>query len=215
MRNKTSKPAPKKRKQVLGKTEPKRRNKTKAARDGKPAIEGNPFVDVATGRIQYAERLHEFVKRYVANGGNGTQAAIAAGVAQATAPGWASQALRNPHVYAEIRAKRDRIGEMAGLSEIAVASRLTRAVSYDHRDLLDDEGHTLPPHLVPDSIAVILEGFKYTQWGLEYKLPSRIGALELAMKLLGMFKEHNKQKVDPIKAMLEHIRPFAGSQVVE
>jgi phage terminase small subunit len=190
-----------------GLTSPSRKDKAVAARDG------NPFIGQVR-QLAYAERLMAFVENYVANGGNGTRAAIASGVAAAGAQVWASKALRIPMVFAEIRAKRDRVRELAGLTDEAIALLLRRTVFYDHRDLLDDAGNTLSPHLVPDSIATVIEGFKYTQWGLEYKLPSRSAAVEVAMKYLGMFEKDNKQKTDPIKELLDHIRPTAGMKVV-
>ena len=50
------------------------------------------------------------------------------------------------------------------------------------------------PDLLPDRIRRVIEGVKWTQHGIEYKLPSRIAATEMAMKNTGMYELDNAQK---------------------
>lgn len=83
---------------------------------------------------------HEaLVLAYMANGRNGTRAAIAAGYSPKTANVQASEILQKPDVKARIRALTEEAFQDAGMSAAEVLGRLAHVARFDVRKLYDAE----------------------------------------------------------------------------
>ena len=79
-----------------------------------------------------------FVLEYVANGGNGTQAAIAAGYAVKSAAEVASENLRKAHVVSAVEEHEHAIAEAAGITP----ERLATMIMAEAKGLVEDSTQT-------------------------------------------------------------------------
>ena len=70
---------------------------------------------------------HSFVNHYTSNGNNGTQAALSAGYAKASAANTASRLLKRPDIQAEIARLRENVGDATQMD----AQKWLRAVIAD------------------------------------------------------------------------------------
>lgn len=104
------------------------------------------------------DQQQAFVEAYVANGGNATKAALAAGYAKASASVTASRTLRLPHVQQELQKQMVAAIGLAAVPAIQRVKGLMRTAKSDYvkleaaRDLLDRAGFK-----PPDRVAVALD----------------------------------------------------------
>lgn len=94
-----------------------------------------------------------------------------------------------------------------------------RLAFFDPRALFDEQGNPLPVTELDDHTAAAIAGLEvleqYEGSGDErhlvghlkkYKIADKNAALERAAKLLGMFEKDNRQKADPLLALLDGMR---------
>ena len=166
---------------------------TKRAKPGKAAAEA-------------AHRRVLFVEAYMANGGNATQAAIAAGFSEASAGQRGYELLNEPAVAETLAARRKALQEAHGLTTERVLLELRRLALVDPRKLFGEDGNPLLPHELDDDTAAALAGVdveelfegrgdERVQIGnvRKFKLWDKGAALERAMKHLGLFERDNAQ----------------------
>lgn len=183
--------------------------KAKALRTA-PAKKGprkarKPRVKAGSSEASAQARYKLFAEEWLANGGNGTQAAIKAGYSQKTAKEQASRLLAHVDVVKLIRAGQERLARKFELSTDAVLCELAKLAHSDARQLFTIEGQLLPPHLWPDGAAAAVASIKPGRYGLEVKVWNKVAAVSDAMKHLGLFEKDNRQKVDPVAQLMQHI----------
>lgn len=156
-----------------------------------------------------------FIEAYVANGGNGTQAAIKAGYSPRTAVVQAARLLRYVHVKQAVAKRRvdalAKAQDETGLELAAVLRELAALVHIDPRRLFDAEGRLLDPAAWPDDVAKAVASVEVTEefqgrgesrertgFTKKVKFWDKNTAIVSALKNLGGFKADNDQKPVPV-----------------
>lgn len=98
--------------------------------------------------------------------------------------------------------------EMATLDRAKVLRELQFLAHSDIGNIVHTEGENagkvkLPHELDPETRAAVAS-FKIDEFGrIEYKFWDKRGALDMAMKHLGLFEKDNRQKADPLVTLLQ------------
>ncbi len=184
-------------------------------------------VKAGTSKAAAAVRKAAFGKEYIANGRNGTAAAIKVGISKKGAEVWASRSLRDPNVIAIISEATEKAAKIAGLSVDRTLREIARLAYSDVRNLFDERGELKPIHTLDDDTAATvasieqLEEFgpgsegerKLTGYTKKLKTWDKNAALEKAMKYHGLYKEDNSQKGDAaIAAMMAAVAENASNK---
>lgn len=170
-----------------------------------------------------ANRRKVFVEAYLTNGGNASQAAVAAGFSEKTAGAAGSRLLKHVEVSTQIQQRRAKLAEKYELTTESVIRSLAQAVHFDPRKMFREDGTLKPIHELDDDTAAALAGFEVTEekgsgndrgkvigFTKKVKWLDKNTAREQAMKHLGLYLEDNKQK-----SPLEGISREALKSVVE
>lgn len=164
---------------------------------------------------------------------NATQAAIRAGYAEKSAGVEGHRLLKHPNVAALIAPKREEavIERAEAINRMVLSAERTRLeiariAYFDPRRMFDKDGRPLPLHELDDDTAAVIAGLdvleEYAGVGDErrlvghvkkWKLADKNAALEKAAKIIGLYEEDNKQKVDPLAELLKRITSGNGSTV--
>ena len=144
-------------------------------------------------------RQERFVSEYLIDL-NATQAAIRAGYSKKTADVQGPRLLGNVGVCAAIHAGQANRAERTGITQDRVLQELSRIAFFDPRKLFTDAGNPIDIQDLDEDVAAVLAGLdivvERTEEGRDgytsvrkYKLTNKLGALEAAMRHLGMFKD--------------------------
>lgn len=168
-------------------------------------------------------RRKAFIEAYLTNGGNASQAAVAAGFSEKTAGAAGSRLLKHVDVSTAIQQRRAVLAEKYELTTESVIRSLAQAVHFDPRKMFREDGTMKPIHELDDDTAAALAGFEVTEekgggddrgkvigFTKKVKWLDKNTAREQAMKHLGLYLEDNKQK-----SPLEGISREALKAVVE
>lgn len=161
-------------------------------------------VKPGTSKESAEARIELFAEAYIANGENGTHAALAAGYAEKSAHVQASRLLKDDKVQALIKEKRAKLARKYELTTEAVIAELAKIVHFDPRRVLDENGAVLPVHLWPDDVAAAISAFDVYEetdnngnrigQTKKIKVFDKNAAIEKAMKHLGLFEKDNAQR---------------------
>lgn len=178
----------------------------------------NQRSKAGTSKQAASDRKQHFVEAYIANGGNGRQAAITAGFSARTATQQASRLLTDVNVQAQIRERRSQLLQKLELNTEGVLRNLAQAVYFDPRKLFKADGTALLPHELDDDTAAALSGVEFEVGAngkvvsAKYKAAEKNGARDQAMKHLGLFKADNTQRTllgdvprDKLKAIVARL----------
>lgn len=148
-----------------------------------------------------------FIEAYVANGNNGTAAAVAAGYSPKTATVQASRLLSDVNLQQELKIRQARLAEKFSLRTEDVLRELARIVYADPRKAFDADGKLLPVSQWPDEVAAMIASVEsdeiYEGTGAQrvvightkkVKLWDKNAAIDKAMKHLGQYEQDNMQK---------------------
>lgn len=152
-----------------------------------------------------------FVQFYIANGGNATQAAIAAGYAEKSAGSKGAQLLKEVKVAEAIDLKRAEIlVRLQESTEVTVERTLMevgRLAFADVGSFFDEAGQLRPLHTLPAGVRAAIASFEFEAITAgkgdeaivvgnvrKVKLNDKNSALDKAMKYLGLFKKDNEQQ---------------------
>ena len=135
---------------------------------------------------------HAFINSYLAQGPNvvGSKAAIEAGYSESGASVTANRLLKRAHVAAEIARRRAPIEKKSQLTAEKLYAALSNLVDLDPAACYDESGKLLPINKMPLEVRKALTGID----GEKLKFSSRLGAIELSAKLLGLVKEQQVQQ---------------------
>ena len=148
-----------------------------------------------------------FVEAYLTNGGNASQAAVAAGFSQKTAGAAGSRLLKHVDVVLTLQQRRKVVIEKMELTTERTLREIARLAYCDPRKFFYDNGAPKPIHELDDDSAAALAGMEVTEeyegsgqdrvfkgFTKKYKLADKNAALEKAMKHLGQYEQDNKQR---------------------
>lgn len=181
-------------------------------------------VKAGASKGEAAAKRDLFVKAFIANGGNATQAAITAGYSKKTARSAASRMLTHVDVASAIDAQRKASSEAAGLTVERTLREVARLAYFDPRKLYDATGNLKPVHELDDDTAAALAGVEVVEMagaaaiggdaGIQHvamhtkkiKYWDKNSALEKAMKHFGLYEKDNEQRpVLPERVLLEFV----------
>ncbi len=176
-----------------------------------------------TSKSTKDERALLFVEAFISNGGNATQAAIAAGYTPKSAGQQGSRMSKVPHILSMIKARQDELSTKYKLTTESVIAELDKIVHADLRTILNDDGSIKPPKDWPDGIAGAISGLEINElfegvgkermqigFTKKIKLWDKGTALNMAMKHLGLLQDTLEVKVS-IADVLKDARERASS----
>lgn len=140
-------------------------------------------------------RQESFCRYYIANGFNGTQAAISAGYSQDTANEQAARLLANVSIKQRIDELKAPIAKKTTMNAEKLAKMVSEALEFDLTewfDVLPDGRMVLKCALseLPESIRkTMIQGFKQTKFGIEVNLVSKQFLLDMQARFLSMYKD--------------------------
>lgn len=122
-------------------------------------------------RDRLTARQRRFVEEYLVDR-NGAGAAQRAGYSERSARRVAYQLLHEtPQVRSAIDEAVREQSERTGITADRVLRGLARIAEFDLRKAYDAHGRLLPPHLLPDDVALAISGVKTEECGAQASLP--------------------------------------------
>lgn len=180
------------------------------------------------GAVTAAEHRRLFIEAFIANGGNGTQAAITAGYAASRAKHQACRLMKMQDVKDALRERQDKLARKHELTTESVIAELSKIVHADPRRMFAANGTILPVKEWPDDVAGMVASIEvdetfdgsgkekvWTGYTKKVKLWDKNSAIDKAMKHLGLFERDNKQKTDPLVELLARVSGSALKPVEE
>lgn len=168
----------------------------------KPSAKKKPQAKAGTSKEAAAARKAKFREAYIANNGNGKQAAITAGFSEKTAEQQASRLLRDVKLRQEIADRAKEVADKYELTTDLVTKSIVQELRFDPKNLYNEDGSLKPIHELDEDTRVGLTGVELVQIGSpdapvfvrKLKWVQKQGAREQAMKHLGMFEKDNTQQ---------------------
>lgn len=168
-----------------------------------------PAKAVGGSQPSAAHRRKLFVEAYIANGGNGRQAAISAGFAERGAATTASRLLNRPDVQGELKRRREELEVKAELTTEDVIRNLASAVHADPRRLFHQDGRLKQIHELDDESAMAIQSFEVVAnsdgkalFTAKVRLVDRNTARDQAMKHLGLYEKDRAQGAAAVRTLL-------------
>ncbi len=163
-------------------------------------------VKAGTSKASAADKRKAFVEAYFANGGNGTQAAVTAGFAEKSAGVTAAKLLKDARVLAEIERRRTEICANLELSTERLMRETARIAFSDPRKIMNADGSIKMPHELDEDTAAAVASFEISfDGGIKYKFWPKNPAVDMGHKIKGSYEKDNRQKTDPLRALLESL----------
>lgn len=171
-------------------------------------------VKAGTSKDAAALRRRVFVDAYIANGGNATEAAKSAGYSKKTARQQGARLLSDVAIKASIAARAEKTAKKYELTADLVVRSLVRDLSFDPAKLYNEDGTLKQITELDEDTRTSLAAVEFLQVGsldapvfvrkVKWQPPSP--AREQAAKILGMFREDNKQKTDALAELLSELK---------
>lgn len=165
------------------------------------------------------DKQAKFVAAYLANGGNGTAAAVAAGYAKGSAHVAASRLLRDVKVAAAIEGSRAKVQTKAEVKAERVLTELLRIATADVSLAFNEDGTLKPLHEIPEDVRRAISGVEveelYAGFGEEKENVGRTSKLKFWDKNRAL---HTLcENLGLLKLQVEHsgVGGAAGPTVVE
>jgi len=178
-------------------------------------------VKAGTSKAAAAARRALFVEAYLSNNGNATQAYKAAGFTaknSAVAGVEGGKLLKDPWVAAEIARRRELIQRAAEVTTGLTLERTLREVARlaysDPRKFYKADGSLIPVLELDEDTAATVASVEVDEINADgavigrtkkLKVWDKNSALEKAMKYHGLYEKDNRQKADPVLALLAAI----------
>lgn len=137
-----------------------------------------------------------FVREYIGNDGNATQAAIDAGYSAKSAESIGEENLRKPVIQSAIEKYRKKLAEKWEIQRNDVLKSLISALFFDPADLFDDNGNIRKICDLPKMARLAIEGITIEEKGkrvktrvTKIKTSSKAQARDQALKVLGLYRQ--------------------------
>jgi phage terminase small subunit len=188
-------------------------------------------VKPGTSKESAETRKKLFVEAYIANSGNATAAAEAAGYSPGpSARVQGSRMLADPNIASMIEARTKKLVDKFELTTEAVLRNLSQAIFFDPRKLYREDGSLKDVHELDDDTAMALAGLEVTEekgsgddrgkvvgYTKKLKWLDKNSAREQAMKHLGQYREDNNQRNpladvprESLKALVDRLKGAAA-----
>lgn len=152
-------------------------------------------VKAGTSKAAAVARREMFAHAFIANGRNGTQAAITAGFAPGSAQVTGSQLLADPMVRGLVDQLSAKMQTITGLTTERVLREVARVAFFDRRKLYRPDGTEKSPTEWDDDTAAAISHISATG-----PVPfDKNAALEKAFKHLGLYQRDNTQQRKDIR----------------
>ncbi len=156
-----------------------------------------------TIKATVAQRKALFVEAYIANGGNGAKAAIAAGYSARSARFTARDLIEDPHVSLQIQLRQKEMLERAKLTSDEVMASLARDLRFDPAKLYNADGSLKSILEMDEDTRLVLRSVEITLIRdgkgkvigrtVKIKFPEKTAAREQAMKHFGLYEKDRDQ----------------------
>ena len=183
--------------------------------------------DSVIGEVILTPRQKAFVAEYLKDR-NASQAAIRAGYSKEAAGQAGYSTLKKPHVRAAIDAANDELMEqakrIAGLTLERLTLEVARGAFFDLRRLVHEDGSPKDLHELDEDTASAIAGIDIEELFAgkgedranigrirKYKLVDRRAYVDMGLKVIGGYKEDNKQQNagEALAAMLKGMKSSA------
>ena len=134
-----------------------------------------------------SESQYRFAEAYLRNGFNARQAYVEAhpDASLTTAGGEAYRILASPNVSRYLAKRVEYRTRKQQMSADQALARLASIASFDVRDLFDEQGELIKPHLWPDSIRSCVKGISVGSQGTKFLFESSVVALRQILEIAG------------------------------
>ena len=165
-----------------------------------------------------ADRKKLFAEAYIANGGNASEAAKSAGYAEKSAGVTGCRLLKDAQVKAILDERQTALANKYELTAEAIIKSIAQEIHFDPANVFNEDGSVksilemdVDTRMALVSLETIQMGSPDAPvWIKKIKWAGKDKAREQAMKHLGMFERDNKQKSDPVNALLEFLMERNG-----
>ena len=140
-----------------------------------------------------------FAAAYVANGGNGSAAAITAGLK----PSNSTELLSKPTVQVLIAELASKVARKYDLTVELAAANIYREMTFDPGCLFNTDGTPKNIHELSADTRMALAGVEIDGNIVRYKWASKSAARGDLMKHLGMFERDNAQKGESLSLLIK------------
>lgn len=203
-------------------TAPKKQStaKPRKSRAKKPAQAPKPAP-----KLSVDDRRTAFVEAYLQNGGNATQAALAAGFSKRSAYSTGGRLVKHAEVLARIEQRQAELRKKFELTTETLLNNLRQAVMFDPRKLYDENGALKSVADLDDDTAMALTGLEQCdefegrgasrKWvGITKKIKwlDKNVARDQANKILGMYEKDNTQPRAAIADAMTEANRIAKTQ---
>lgn len=174
-------------------------------------------VKAGTSKMSAEDKKALFVEAYLSNGGNATDAALQAGYSKGGASKQGYRMSKDPAVMSMLESRRasmfselerrrvDRAADIE-LNTERLVKEISRIAFSDPRNIMHSDGKIKMPHELDADTAAAISSFEVTFDGsIKYKFWDKNSAQERASKVIGLFEKDNKQKADPLTALIESL----------
>lgn len=156
------------------------------------------------------QRIHLFAEEYMSNGGNATQAAIAAGYGEKSAYKAGFRLSKDVHFLTVLDNLRTKTYSNLKITRERILQERARLAFFDPRKLLDKNGQPLPLDQLDDDTAAVIMGIDFSEEFIgngedrrligktkKFKLANKDASLTSLEKQLGMYRPDNEQLRPP------------------
>lgn len=186
-----------------------------------PQRRSQPRKTAAPDAAKHRRKL--FAEALLSNGGNKTEAALAAGFSPATAGQQGSRLFKHVEVQHLIEQARSRVEHKAELGVDDLAKAIRTTLLFDPRALFNPDGTLRPVHELPPEVAANLTGIDVTEETITEGSGSKkktVGKLRTARirwegksqardqlaRMLGAYEKDNRQRTDPLTQLLAELQ---------
>lgn len=179
-----------------------------------PAKAKRKRTKAGTAALVSAQRRERFVTEYLGNGGNQTQAAIAAGFSERTASLTGHRLIREPKVAQLLAARREELSKKYEITPDLVFRSMAQELNFDPAKLFDENGNLLPIQDMDEDVRMVLTSLEAERYGKKddegseawevrkVKWSGKQGAREQALKFLGLYEKDRAQGAPQIRIVM-------------
>lgn len=118
----------------------------------------------------------------------------------------ASRLASDRKISARVKSLQAAAAEIAVDEAVEIARENLRLSKSRISGIMHPDGRVKLPHELDPETEAAIASFKIDEYGrIEYKFWDKNSALERASKILGLFEKDNKQKADPLAALLKEL----------
>jgi phage terminase small subunit len=119
----------------------------------------------------------------------------------------ASRMAAYPQVAARIRELREKAADRLAITRENVLREAARIAFFDFRRLFDEDGKLKPIHQLDDDMAAGVSRVEFDDDGALKKIfmHDKTANLEKLFKFLGLYEQDNRQKIDPLRELIESL----------